>query len=158
MLFDKNGLYLVDDSFNEDYDFAINILNGTGGMRPENKNQYTGSIKLYSLEEALTKGNAFPSLYDAYKGYKPAKLQVSNQREKALLEIQMLDFTINDLNLYLDLNPNDKYAYQLFKKYTMECKKKKDEYARIYGPLTIDNLTDDYEWSKGIWPWEEGMM
>ena len=157
MLFDKNGIYYMDDS-PKFYDFAIDIMNDT-----ENKKNYSmntmdsnKTIKLYNLDEALKRGNAFPNLYDSYKNYMPKEIRVNNGREKDLLEIQMLDFEINDLNLYLDLNPNDNYTFQLFKKYVKECKEKKEEYAKNYGPLTLDTLTDTWKWSKGVWPWEEG--
>lgn len=152
MLFDKNGIYYMDDG-PKYYDFAIDIMNN------DNKVDYDTSmstIKIYNLEEALKRGNAFPYLYDGYKNYVPGELKSNNARESLLLEIQMLDFSINDLNLYLDLNPNDTYAFQILKKYVSECKKKKEEYAKQYDPLVIDNLTDKWVWSKGVWPWEEG--
>lgn len=138
MLFDKDGIHFIGI---DNYDFKMNDSND-----------------IYDKEEALKKGNAFKSLYDEYKNYKPGNLKVNNEREKALLEIQMLDFIITDLNLYLDTHPSDKYVYSLFKKYTEDCIRKKDAYTRIYGPLTLDNLTDEWEWSKGVWPWEEGSM
>ena len=153
MLFDKDGFYLVNDNYKNDYDFAVDLLNGK--MPIYEKGEET---KYYRPEEALERGNLFPSLYDQYRDYKPYEIGVKTPREKSLLEIQKLDFAINDLNLYLDLNPFDKEAYSLFKKYVEECVRKKKEYSSIYGPLTIDNITDEYEWASGIWPWEEGEM
>lgn len=153
MLFDKNGFYLVEDSYDEDYDFAINLLNGKMPIYESN-----AKTNYYSLDDALERGNLFSNLYDQYKDYKPYKINVNSAREKSLLEIQKLDFAINDLNLYLDLNPNDKESYELFKKYIEDCARKKKEYSSIYGPLTIDNITDEYEWASGVWPWEEGEM
>ena len=146
MLFDKNGFYLP-EHYNQEYDFAINIIDGS-----------YDNFKIYDPSEAFKKGNLFPKLYDDYKSYSPQMPKVSNARESALLEIQILDFSINDLNLYLDLHPEDTYAYKLFKDYVKECKKKKENYTRIYGPLTLDDLSEEYEWSKSVWPWEEGMM
>lgn len=146
MLFDKNGFYLVDNN-DKNYDFAVEIMTGNFD-RP----------KLYDLTEALEKGNLFPSLYDPYDCYKEGKLHAKNERAKRLLEIQKLEFAITDLNLYLDLNPNDMFAFKMFRTYVMECKKKKEEFTCIYGPLVLDDLTDEYEWSKGVWPWEEGGM
>ncbi len=145
MLFDTSGFYPVDSK--KGYDFAIDIMTGDFD-RP----------KLYEPTEALEKGNLFPNLYVPYKNYMPGKLHVNSERGKKLVEIQKLDFAVADLNLYLDLNPDDLYAYKMFKIYVMECKKKKDEFTKIYGPLALDELTDEYEWSKGVWPWEEGVM
>ena len=31
---------------------------------------------------------------------------------------------------------------------------KKEEYTAVYGPLCLDDLTEEWEWSKGVWPWE----
>ena len=149
MLFDKNGIYLIDD----DYDFAVDFLDGK-----MTKLNASVDNSFYNVDEALKRGNLFPSLYDKYKNYEIEELKVGSKREKDLLEIQMLDFAINDLNLYLDLHPNDNQAFILFKKYTEECLEKKMEYSNIYGPLAIENVQDEYEWSKGAWPWEEGGM
>lgn len=147
MLFDKNGYYLV-SSNDTNYDFAIDVINGGNTNNPD----------MYDLEEALKKGNLFPKLYNQYKNYIPPVVKVDSEREKCLLKIQELEFSITDLNLYLDLNPDDRYAYNIFKKYVHECKKKKDEYTRIYGPLCLDDLTEEWEWSKGVWPWERKSM
>lgn len=146
MLFDKNGFYMVEQSKN-DYDFAIDIIGGKALEASTNP-------KIYDLKEALRKGNLFPNLYHQYKNFVPREIKVATEREKCLLEIQELDFSIADLNLYLDVYPNDKQAYETFKKYTEECKRKKEYYTKVFGPLTLDELTDDYEWSTGVWPWE----
>ena len=150
MLFDKNGIYLIPREPDDDYDFAIDIMNGNTASMKEKK--------YYNLDEALKNGNLFPDLYDQYKNYRPFDLKANTEREKKLLEIQKLDFAINDLNLYLDLNPTDMEAYELIKKYVRSCMEKKDEYSSIYGPLTLDETQNEYEWSKGVWPWEEGGM
>lgn len=159
MLFDKDGIYFVDKS-NKDYDFAIDLVKGNMPVQYNNGSDYMikkdAGIKIYDLDEALKKGNAFPGLYEQYKNYKPRDFKVSGQRERALLDIQMLEFSIIDLGLYLDMYPNDKDVYKIFKRYVEECKKRKENYSQIYGPLTLDDLTDEYEWSKGVWPWEEG--
>jgi len=147
MLFDKNGYYFIDNNHQKAYDYTMNIM-------PNNMEK----LKIYDLNEALKKGNLFPKLYDEYKNYKPSNPVVDTKRESALLEIQKLEFSITDLNLYLDLHPNDAYAYKVLASYIKECKAKKDEYAKIYGPLVLDDLTDEYEWSTGVWPWEEGGM
>lgn len=156
MLFDKNGFYMIDDG--NDYDFAVDIANGTFAGPKKGYMKTDGMPKMYNADEALKRGNLFPGLYDSYRGYKPGELKVSTNRERSLLEIQMLDFAINDLNLYLDLHPEDEGAYDLFAKYVESCKRKKDVFTRMYGPLLVDNLVDEWEWSKGVWPWEEGEM
>ncbi len=148
MLFDKNGFYTPALGL-DNYDFAIDIMTGSAS---------TSDNKFYEPTEALRLGNTFPNLYKPYKNYEPSSLKASTEREKCLLEIQKLDFVITDLNLYLDMHPEDEYAYRMFTRYVEDCKKKKDEYTRIFGPLVLEDLTENYEWSKGVWPWEEGGM
>ena len=58
-------------------------------------------------------------------------------RREMINDIRGLDFAITELALYLDTHPEDKKALCLHKKYCKECKMLKDEYQRIYGPLTI---------------------
>lgn len=147
MLFDKNGYYLIPSNNQEsDYDFAIDIINGMPPKKEE--------LNTYNVDEALRLGNLFPKLYNPYKNYEPAYIRVDSAREKCLLEIQRLEFAIGDLNLYLDMHPDDRGCYELFKKYVKECKKLKKEYTAMYGPLSLSDLTDEWEWSKGVWPWE----
>ena len=104
MLFDRDGFYIAknDYDYDYDYDFTVNILNSDMN-RP---------FTIYNVDEGFCKGNMFPNLYDEFKQYRPKEPTVSNQREAALLEIQKLDFAVNDLNLYLDLHPEDRYAYR----------------------------------------------
>lgn len=141
MLFDKDGFY------NPILDF-----------KPEAVEVIDTNTTLYDAKESLRLGNTFPSLYKPYKNYNPVKLKGSNERENCLLEIQMLDFVITDLNLYLDIHPNDEYVYRLFKQYVNDCKKKKEVYVKRFGPLSIDDLSVGNDWSKGVWPWEEGRI
>lgn len=147
MLFDKNGIYYMPIKKDLDYDFAIDIMG-----------EKDSASNLFDLETALQKGNLFKDLYKPYKSYTPRTIKVNTAREKCLLEIQELDFSIGDLNLYLDLYPDDLEAFTLFSKLTREYLKKTAEYASTFGPLTLDQTGSEYEWSKGVWPWEEGGM
>ena len=138
MLFDKDGIYY----FDEDNNYKNDTLNT--------------SIKLYNPIDALKRGNAFPNLYSPYKNYAPKEIKVYGIRERELLDIQALEFMINDLNLYLDLNSDDKYAYELFKEYVSACTRKNNDYSKKYYPLMLDDLTDNYVWSTTDFPWDEG--
>ena len=63
----------------------------------------------------------------------------------------------NDLNLYLDLYPNDVEALTLYKRYLDIDKEVKMEYEKKYGPLCLDsNYVSDnsWKWIKSPWPWE----
>lgn len=110
---------------------------------------------LYSPEEGLLRGNMFPSLYKPYKNYNLLKIISKNEKESLLLKIYALDFAINDLNLYLDIYPQDQEKYLLFKEYTLENEKLKKEYEMKFGPLCLtDVYAMQYVWYKNPWPWE----
>lgn len=142
MLFDKDGFYMINDP-KKNYDFAIDMFDGF-------------EDDLYSKKEGFKNGNMFKNLYDSYRNYVPKPVVPKTKQEEMLLKIQEVDFAINDLNLYLDLHPEDKKTFKIFKDYLNECKTLKEEYSNLYGPLELSSLNDDYNWSSGIWPWEGG--
>ena len=74
------------------------------------------------------------------------------EQQKKLQEIQALSFATHDLNLYLDLHPEDQSMAMLFDDY---CKKKDNltkSYEEEYGPFTVDS--DIKRWVSSSWPWE----
>lgn len=111
-------------------------------------------IDVLDAKEGLTLGNLFYQSYDQYKNYKPKEIVPKNEREAKLLKIRELSFAINDLNLYLDLYPNDKSSFTLFQKYTEMLKKCKEDYAKEYGPLELCDVLDKYNWINNPWPWD----
>ena len=85
-------------------------------------------------------------------------LKVDNERDKLLYKIQIYCFAIKDLNLYLDLHPNETDKLILFKKYNDELKKLKEEYNSKYSPLCLNdvNNTSKWTWINNPWPWDKG--
>ena len=106
----------------------------------------------------LIRGNLFNNLYDPYKNYKPRDIEVNNERESLLGQIQMYNFGVIDLNLYLDLHPNDTRAVQLFEEYSKASKELVKQYEMKYGPLTASNtMGNNFNWVASPWPWEENL-
>ena len=72
-----------------------------------------------------------------------------------LLKIQELTFKVIDLNIYLDIHPNDNELYNEFKNTVKELKTYKDTYEKNYGPLCMTDTLyyDSYKWTKNPWPW-----
>ena len=105
--------------------------------------------------EGFLRGNMFRNEYEPYKNLTYYKLNPNTEKEKMLLKIVALSFAINDLNLYLDLHPDNKEVFNLFKKYIDEKKELKNEYQKKYGPLEV---TGDkgmkYNWLDSPWPWD----
>lgn len=106
--------------------------------------------------QGFIKGNLFGDLYEPYKGYKPSEVNPSNEREALLEQWQQYSFALVDLNLYLDVYPNDKDALNLFNKYAEIKREITDKYEKMYGPLTIDGemTASSWNWIKSPWPWE----
>ena len=113
------------------------------------------NTNLYSPTEGYLKGNLFSNLYSEYKNYRPQKLMARNEQEKLLYELESISFAAHELNLYLDLNPNDTSMLMLFKDYEEKCKKLTSEYENKYGPLSVSevNSTKEFTWVNN-WPWE----
>lgn len=111
-----------------------------------------------NIEDAMDgfmKGNMFKDEYLPYKGLTYFKLQPKNEKEKALYKIMALSFAINDLNLYLDLHPEKKDIFMLFKKYVEEKERLCKEYEKVYGPLEVTGTTGDkFDWIDSPWPWD----
>ena len=111
--------------------------------------------ELLAPKEALLRGNSFKNEYVPYKKYTYYPIKTSNNKEEKLLKIMELSFAINDLNLYLDLNPNDTEKYNIMKKYVYEMNRLMVEYDRLYNPLTLDDVEkNSYEWIDNPWPWD----
>ena len=77
-------------------------------------------------------------------------------RKRLLKEIMQHDFVLAELTLFLDTHPDNCEAISMFYKFQDEAQRLKNEYARLFGPLTpsVKNNQEKWEWSKGPWPWE----
>ena len=75
-----------------------------------------------------------------------------------LEEIQALDFTIVELNLYLDTHPDDEEAYAQLCTTSEKAREIKEEFEGKFGPLQLFGGTklnqEKWTWSKGPWPWQ----
>ena len=113
------------------------------------------SVKLYDPMEGFLRGNMFKDEYLPYKNLTYFKLNPTCEKERALYKLMAYSFAINDLNLYLDLHPDDKEMFETFKKYVKEKEKLCKEYEKNYGPLEITDTTGSkYNWIDSPWPWD----
>ena len=115
---------------------------------------------LYTPVEGYNKGNLFADLYEEYKNYKPVSLVAGNEQQKLFLELSRMAFAAHELNLYLDLNPDDETMLSLFNDYRKRANNLMIEYENKYGPLTIasNSLSSSFLWEKQDWPWKGGNM
>lgn len=81
-------------------------------------------------------------------------------RKELMEKINVVSFAVDEAKLYLDTHPCDEEALAFFEKYQKERNCALKEYAKYYGPLTIDTLDTDacdrWTWINEPWPWQEG--
>lgn len=125
-----------------------------------------GNINIYNYRlnnhlvtpsEGLNRGNMFSDEYFPYKNYY-YKVVVKGKREELLLKIQELTFAVKDLNIYLDVYPNDLECLELFKVYAKELEGLKSIYEKEYGSLIAKDVTStkEFTWINNPWPWDKG--
>lgn len=135
---------------------GINNMNGMNNTN--NINSASSMQSLYTPEEGYNNGILFANLYNQYKNYKPVVLSANNEKERMLLELARLSFAAHELNLYLDLNPNDNSMLALFNDYRMQANDLEKQYEAKYGPLSISSNSLErapFAWEETTWPWEE---
>lgn len=128
-----------------------NIIGNTNNMN-------IGNPSLVTPAEGYNRGNIFANLYDQYKNYRPVSLRGNNEQERLFLELSRMHFAAHEINLYLDLNPNDVSMIRLFNDYRQKTNELTREYESKYGPLNImsDSLDKTpFMWEKSPWPWED---
>ena len=77
-------------------------------------------------------------------------------RSELLDEIRAINFTVIELGLYLDINPDDKKALCLHNENTNKLRMLTDTYQKLYGPLSIECPCNKWRWLEQPWPWEKG--
>ena len=81
-----------------------------------------------------------------------------NRRE--LFEyINQISFAVDDVKLFLDTHPGNQKALEYFQKYKEKRIEALKEYAEVYGPLTVDTVSENSDccnWINEPWPWQEG--
>ena len=132
------------------YDFYddINVYNE---IVPFNIN----SLDLCNPYEGYLKGNAFKNEYIPYKNYKVAKPSINSEKEEMLFNIGEYSFMMHDMNLYLDIYPNNEEALNKFIEYRNKANELINKYERKYGPLTVNSGNFDtmpFNWVN-TWPW-----
>ncbi len=76
--------------------------------------------------------------------------------ESLMQVIQMYDFYLDELVLYLDTHPNCRIALDELKKYRELSVAAHEAYIKNYGPITAEqsDTTTSFTWVKDPWPWE----
>ncbi|MCI8854709.1 MAG: spore coat protein CotJB [Lachnospiraceae bacterium] len=73
--------------------------------------------------------------------------------------IDMVSFACLETSLYLDTHPDCQEALAYYQKHLSLRRQALEEYARFFGPLTLDtagSMEDRWAWISQPWPWEGG--
>lgn len=149
--FNNSFMPIFDNTIRNDY---YNYKNNN-----YNKPLYTEDAdanKLYDPFQGFIRGNMFPNLYNGYK-VNPIEIKPANEQARMLTYLDSLSFAAHDINLYLDIYPNDKDMINLFNQYRMEANKLMEEYQNTYGPLLVNSNANEvkpWAWDNKPWPWE----
>ena len=154
-LFDRD---LPDEFFSMNMDMGMN-MNTNMNMIPNMSSNNGNSMSLFTPAEGYNRGNLFSNLYTGYKNYKPENLEGRDNKTKLWLEMNRTLFALHELNLYLDVKPNDDSMLRLFSDYRRRANELINQYEREYGPLTTLSETNNnstFNWIEGSFPWEGG--
>lgn len=133
------------------YNFENNNYNQPMFTENVNANQ------LLDPYNGFLKGNMFPSLYNSYKESKPFNIKSNTEQSEMLKILDSLCFVLIEINLYLDVYPNDRDMIQKYNQYRVQTNQLMKEYESKYGPLlTNSDALNVYPWAwnNKPWPWE----
>lgn len=117
-------------------------------------NQNNEISSIVSPMEALNRGNLFDYYYWPYKYV--ANIKPANEKEDLMMKIQMYAFAAHELNLYLDIYPNNEEIINLYNKYSNESNNYLKEYENKYGCITLNDMEKSpWQWINSPWPWEK---
>ena len=122
-----------------------------------NMNTKMSYPSLFSVDEGYNKGNMFSNLYDPYMNYKVVNLKGNTEQERMFLELARICFAKHEINLYLDLHPEDMSMITLFNDYRERELMLMKQYEEKFGPITTNSDVLDkspFMWVKDGWPWE----
>lgn len=80
-----------------------------------------------------------------------------SERQRLLKRLQVCEFTLDDVRLYLDSHPCDRAALEYYKKHLEMRNKAYQDYIEKFGPLMANDCinTEKWTWVEVPWPWEK---
>lgn len=151
------GSGLMNSGTNSNSNNMNNMTNGNSQNNTKNNLNNGSNMMLYGPYEGYVKGNLFRNLYDQYKSYRPMSLAPSSEREEALLNLNQIQFAMHELNLYLDVYPNDANIMRQFVAYRNTYNDLLNQYENRYGALNVNSTSLNsvpFGWVDQTWPWE----
>src|SRR5574344_1292543 len=124
-------------------------------ITPETNNNYKNNMtvnnnKFVSPQEGFYKGNLEAASYVPYNNMQVIKPVITSEQERMMEQIQAYSFAAHDLNLYLDVHPNDNNAIESYNSYNRQVEELTNQYEKQYGPINLDNNTG---LERSPWAW-----
>ena len=105
----------------------------------------------YESRKAAVRGTLFPGLDLPFMG-------MVNKNElpvTPLTELQVMNFVLQELALYLDTHRDDVEALEMYRAYQRMYNDGRKKYEAMYGPLNhLSEIEGEYRWINDPWPWE----
>ena len=137
-------------NYPKNYNYQTNML-------PNMPHQNMVNNQLFTPYEGFIRGNMFKNLYDPYKLDRPFDIQPMNEQAEMLTSLDSLGFALIDLNLYLDVFPDDKTALETYNQYRKQKEELLKKYENKYGPIVLSSDALNvypWAWDNKPWPWE----
>lgn len=74
-------------------------------------------------------------------------------RHNLLCCLMAADFAVHETRLYLDTHPCCEAAMNALRDYTAQAARLREEYERLYGPITAESVDSPGCWVDDPWPW-----
>lgn len=80
---------------------------------------------------------------------------MNGNRASLLRAVQEQEFTLNELNLFLDTHPDCAEAFAAYRQALENAAEARRQFESEWGPLTAWSVGDRYAWVDCPWPWEK---
>lgn len=82
---------------------------------------------------------------------------VSQEYHAAMEPLQVVDFVLTELTLYLDTHPGDLQAIAQYNQYARLAEGLRQQFEARFGPLAHGGRPlagQPWTWAEGPWPWQ----
>lgn len=148
------------DAFNDTF-LTPQMPNYSINNNPDMNINNSQTNSLFGPYDGFTKGNMFRNLYEQYRNYQSAVITPNSEQEEALLNLNQMQFAMHDLNLYLDVYPNDTNMMNQFTIFRNSYNRLLTDYENKYGAINVNSETlntTPFGWVDQKWPWDRRSM
>lgn len=117
----------------------------------------TGTTQQNNYAQRLAQGDCGCA---GNSGYARIAEMPTGDRMSLLAYIDQVSFAAYEATLYLDTHPDCQNGLQYFREHNEKRNLALKEYAKLYGPLTLEHADESceayWQWLNQPWPWEGG--